>query len=127
MPTRKRNRDASGDKVKDKATKDAPEEFTVDDVADEPTDESTDESVGVEPKVEVAPVVAVVKEASDITVMSGPFIVAGGNVVDSGGRKIAICGFDHNRPNSGPVIAGAVATALNRFYRTPLPKEPVKP
>lgn len=55
--------------------------------------------------------------------LDGPFTVAGGNVLDAGGQKVAICGFDHNRANSGPVIADAVATALNRFYRTPLPAE----
>lgn len=55
--------------------------------------------------------------------LQGPFTVAGGNVLDAGGQKVAICGFDHNRANSGPAIADAVATALNRFYRTPPPPE----
>lgn len=59
--------------------------------------------------------------------LKGPFTVSGGNVVDAGGNVVAICGFDHNRASSGPAVAGAVMTALNRLYRTPLPEEPVKP
>ncbi len=59
--------------------------------------------------------------------LQGPFTVAGGNVLDAGGNVLALCGFSHNRVASGPAVAGAVMTALNKFYRHPVEVERDKP
>ena len=67
----------------------------------------------------------VVDQDEEIIKLQGPFVVEGTGVVDGNGRRVTICGYDHNRSHSGPVIAEAVAVALNRLYRTtpPVPRD----
>ncbi len=73
-----------------------------------------------------APVIAATAISEPVH-LQGPFTVAGGNVLDAGGNVIAMCGFVHNRSASGPAVAGAIMTAMNRFYRHPVEVERDKP
>lgn len=49
--------------------------------------------------------------------MVPPFTVNGSGIFDGSGRRIAICGFDHNREKSGPSIAQSIAAILSRTVK----------
>jgi hypothetical protein len=45
-----------------------------------------------------------------------PTHAEGCNVFDAVGNRVAICGYDSNRAASGPALAKAVSSALNRVH-----------